>query len=61
MKMSDVLVRIVAPHFVAGVIGQRNGAVITAAPIVRYMVGWTGDQVAAYCSRKGWACERVQS
>ena len=43
------LVRIVAPHFVAGLeIGGR------CAPIVRYMRTWTVERIVTYCSKKGW-------
>lgn len=52
------VVRIVAPHFVAGVI-PHNGRVVNAAPILRYMVHWSGRQVADYCAKKGWTWERV--
>lgn len=47
-----MMVRIVAPHFVAGIV--RGGLV---APIIRYMKGWTLAQIKAYCERKGWAVE----
>ena len=55
--MTGALVRIVAPHFVAGLVA-RAGAVVRAAPIIRYMVGWTGKRVRDYCARKGWTWER---
>lgn len=46
---SSTLVRIEAPHFVAGVVvGVR------AAPIVAYMTHWRLGQILAYCARKGW-------
>jgi hypothetical protein len=57
-RPGDVLVRIVAPHFVAG-LDARAGRVVNAAPIIRYMMGWDGAQVAAYCARKGWEWERL--
>lgn len=50
------MIRIVAPHFVAGVDVER-GRVTTAAPIVRYMHGWASDRVFAYAQRKGWAAD----
>jgi hypothetical protein len=44
------LIRIEAPHFVAGVIvGER------AAPVISYMRGWTVTQILGYCERKGWS------
>jgi len=46
------MLRIVAPHFVAGIV--RGGMV---APIIRYMKGWTRAKIEAYCRRKGWTVE----
>lgn len=52
--MSD-LVRIVAPHFVAGVVlGQR------CAPVVHYMRFWRYEKIARYCQGKRWACETIR-
>lgn len=55
---TGILIRIVAPHFVAGIVPE-TGRVVTAAPILRYMTGWTGAQVADYCRAKGWTWERI--
>jgi hypothetical protein len=46
------LVRIDAPHFVAGF--ETDGAVQRAAPILKYMMGWPDDKVRAYLRVKGW-------
>lgn len=43
------LLRIVAPHFVAGV--EIRGSI---APIIRYMMGWSAGRIKGYCGRKGW-------
>lgn len=53
------LVRVVAPHFVAGLIVDRYDRVVEAAPIVRYMRGWDGNKVRAYVQGKGWRASRV--
>jgi len=53
--MSDELWRIKAPHFVAGL--TFGGVVTKAAPILRYMLGWSRGEVIAYCNRKGWRWE----
>ena len=29
-----------------------------AAPIVKYMLDWTGAEVAAYCAKKDWTWKR---
>lgn len=51
------LVRILAPHFVAEVVA--DSVVRECAPILAYMRGWNGRQVADYCKRKGWQWEVV--
>ena len=48
-----MLIRIVAPYFVAGIV-LEEGVVIEAAPIVRYMMGWSGMRVRSYAKRKHW-------
>lgn len=46
------LLRITAPHFVAGVVvGER------AAPIIGYMRRWAEDKIVAYCADRGWTVE----
>ena len=47
------LVRIVAPHFVAGIIFDSD-IVIETAPIIGYMQGWTTARTRAYVARKHW-------
>jgi hypothetical protein len=58
--VSDTIgVRIVAPHFVAGVeVDLATARVVRAAPIVGYMVGWTARAVREYVDRKGWEAKR---
>ena len=51
-RSSPLTVRIVAPHFVAGI--ERGGAV---SPIIAYMRGWSLRQIRAYCARKHWQVE----
>jgi hypothetical protein len=52
------LVRVVAPHFVAGfeIDGTPGapGTVRRAAPIIGYMVGWSDAKAREYIKRKGW-------
>ncbi len=50
--------RVVAPHFVAALVVVAD-RVTTAAPILAYMRGWTGDRVRAYVARKGWRASIV--
>ena len=56
-RRAVTLVRIVAPHFVAAVVA--DSVVRECAPILSYMTGWNGRQVADYCKRKGWRWEVV--
>lgn len=56
--MSELLARIVAPHFVAGII-LRDAVVVEAAAIVGYMRGWSAHRVAEYCKSKRWEIARV--
>jgi len=49
------VLRIVAPHFVAGISVEWNGRRV--APIIEYMKYWGYDEIVNYCRRKGW---RVQ-
>ncbi|WP_439398646.1 hypothetical protein ACRQ5Q_14955 [Bradyrhizobium sp. PMVTL-01] len=51
------LVRVVAPHFVAGF--ESNGTVCRAAPILKYLVGKTNDEARAYIAREGWRASIV--
>lgn len=50
--MSERLVRVVAPHFVAGFV--TDGAISFAAPILKYMLGWPDDRARSYIASKGW-------
>lgn len=51
------MIRILAPHFVAGIdLDARR-----AAPILSYMRMWDEARIARYCQSqsKGWRWERV--
>ena len=50
-----MMLRISAPHFVAGIV--RGGAV---APIIAYMKGWSLYKIESYCGGKGWIIERIE-
>lgn len=54
--MTEWLLRIEAPHFVAGAIWRKvdgEWRCIDAAPIIRWMVG-KDKSIAAYLRKKGW-------
>ncbi len=49
------LLRITAPHFVAG--AEFDGRCVRAAPILRWMLGLSLTSVLQYCERKGWQAD----
>ena len=51
--METQLVRVVAPHFVAGLI-MRDGRCTHAAPILKWCRGACRETLAAEFRRKGW-------
>lgn len=48
-----MLAQIDAPHFNCGIV-LENDCVIEAAPIVKYMRGWSRGKVRDYCAKKHW-------
>jgi hypothetical protein len=46
-----MLIRVTAPHFVAGAELHADGTIIRAAPIIRRFEGQTISQVVEYCSK----------
>ena len=52
------LVRVVAPHFVAGFV--TDGVVRRAAPILKRLVGLTDDQARAVIAARGWKASVVR-
>lgn len=58
--MTNRLLRITAPHFVAGAIWRQVGPAwrcVDAAPILRWMVGMGAGEVRGYMTSKGWSWE----
>ncbi len=55
---SLALVRVVAPHFVAGF--ETDGIVRRAAPIIKYMEGWDNDRAREYMAKKGWKASIIE-
>ena len=49
----NALIRVQAPHFVAGAV-MTEDKIVHAAPIIRWMVGKKRDYLRRYCKRKGW-------
>jgi len=53
------LIRVVAPHFVAGF--ESDGTVRRAAPILRFMVGWSDERARVYIAGKGWRAAVIEA
>jgi hypothetical protein len=51
--MGKRVVRVVTPHFVAGLIMDK-GVCVEAAPILRWSVGKSAEDLSQYFRRKGW-------
>jgi hypothetical protein len=58
--MTEIVAVIDAPHFYAGIV-LVDDKVTRAAPIVKYMRGWSRDKVRTYCQSKGWHVAVVAS
>ncbi len=57
--MIEILAAVDAPHFHAGIV-LRADRVVEAAPILKYMTGWSRDRVRSYCAAKGWRVSIVR-
>lgn len=57
-----MLIRVVAPHFTAGVLTEGEArTIILAAPILRWTEGKTVDELWRWCKKKGYECERIRN
>jgi hypothetical protein len=56
--VTEILAQIRGDKFTAGIV-LWDDTVIEAAPIVKYMKGWSRDRVRDYCKGKGWTIEVV--
>ena len=54
------LIRVVAPHFVAGV-ETKNGKCVKTAPILRWTRGMTEREMFAAFKQKGWTATIISS
>lgn len=53
MPQPETLVRVVAPHFVAGLV-VVDGRCCEAAPILRWAIGKSTEELRRYFTHKGW-------
>jgi hypothetical protein len=53
------MLRIEAPHFVAGLVYHidKNNE---CPPIIKYMKTWSINKIRWYCNKKGWKVERIK-
>ena len=58
LPQKETIIQIDAPHFCASIVAA-GGKVKTAAPILKYMVGWNGPEVANYCRFKKWTWRKA--
>jgi hypothetical protein len=58
--LPNMLVRVVAPHFVAGLV-LENDIVVRAAPILKWAKGKDRDWLRTYFQQKGWIASVVSS
>ena len=49
-----MLIRVVAPHFVAGFVADDSGQCTDAAPILKWAIGKSRAELRDYFNRKGW-------
>lgn len=56
----SMVVRIKSKFFVAGIV-IRGGMVIGAAPIVKFMEGWTALKACNYAKLRGWSWMKVDT
>ncbi len=55
-----ILCQIKTGYFVAGLTAEQNSQIIKrAAPIIKYMKGWTLARMEGYCIKKGWKFEYI--
>ncbi|HEY2534698.1 MAG TPA: hypothetical protein VGJ20_43455 [Xanthobacteraceae bacterium] len=50
----EKLIRIEAPHFVAGIVIDRKNMVVDAAPILKWMIGRDVHDCLSYFEKQGY-------
>ena len=55
-----MLVRVVAPHFVAGFVIEADKPTQIAPILRRVIAGKSADEIRAICKRKGWRASIVR-
>ena len=59
-----MLVRITSSYFCVGIVFEgiygKGDRVVKTAPILKYMMGWSMDDVIKYMRKKGWKGELLE-
>lgn len=53
-----MLYQIQSSYFTAGCVSE-NEKIIVAAPIIKYMIGWTEKEMIQYCQKKNWQTIKI--
>lgn len=53
------MLRFTGRNFCVGVEYGSTGIIYRAAPMVRYMIGWTSKRAADYARSRGWTVEVI--
>lgn len=61
IRTSAMLVRVVAPHFCAGIEINERGMCVNAAPILKWCIGKKTDFLRDYFKRKRWKANIVRN
>ena len=56
---SGMLYRVLAPHFVAGIVVAQDGAIIHAAPILSWAKRGTFAAFKQQCLTRGWRLQAI--
>ena len=60
MTKDELMVRVASRYFVSGFV-VRDGFVVKAAPLLRYMIGWPTSRAMGYMDGKGWVHDLLGS
>ena len=50
----EIILTINSSYFNAGIVLDERAVCVAAAPIVKYMIGWSLTKVEDYCNRKNF-------
>jgi hypothetical protein len=56
-----MLIRVVGPHFVAGLVFEEDGVVTKAAPILRWATGLSTSELRLELKKRGYRAHYVRT